>query len=71
MVHAERVSAESGVSLLMVEGLGLLSALAVLPFVGWWSGRFKHIAVQVPGGWWQVPVESWAFKGVVAAHLVR
>jgi len=55
----------------MVEGLGLLSALAVLPFVGWWSGRFKHIAVQVPGGWWQVPVESWAFKGVVAAHLVR
>jgi len=34
MVDAEGVSAKGSVGLLMVEGLGLLSALAVLPFLG-------------------------------------
>ncbi len=70
MEDAEGVPTEGSMGLAVFEWWSLLGFVALSPLL-----RFRWLGVvnviEVPHQWWEVPIEDWGVKGVVAAGLVR
>jgi len=71
VIDTEGVSTEGGVGVMVFNRLASLFAFAALLLFRRGSRWFKSIIVEVPSGWWQIPVEGWGVKVVEAVSVIR